>query len=260
MSVATSRHRPGAALISACIVIALGAAPLAHAEAVGTVRARTQRSAAPDLASQEGTYDVGNTLVLVCSTHGQPVTGHATSSAPGAWDDLWYRTSDGHYVPDADIETAAPNQVTQDCGVLNSAGPQADSREDRAIAWANAHVGSDDYPFACGQFVANAYGRPNLGAISALAFHDQLAQAGQIHLDGDIPKGALVFSHSVWDTVDGVSYGHVVIARGDGTYVSGGMTASNGVSHTVQILSSWNPSDGAQYLGWATAPANWPGA
>lgn len=245
------------ALVGACIV-ALAAAPLAHAEAIGTVRAQTQRSTSPDLASQEGTYDVGNTLVLVCATHGQRVTGLA-----GGADDLWYRTSDGHYVPDVDVETGAP--AAQDCGVLDPADTapvtqQADTREDRAIAWASDHVGSDDYPFACGQFVANAYGRSSLGASSALAFHDQLAQAGQIHPDLDIPKGALVFSHSVWDTVDGVSYGHVVIARGDGTYVSGGMTASVGVSHTVQVLSSWNPSEGAQYLGWATAPADWPGA
>ncbi|BBZ27467.1 hypothetical protein MMAD_17620 [Mycolicibacterium madagascariense] len=246
-------------LIGVSAVAALAFGPPAHAESVGTVRAPTQRSTAPDLASQAGTYDVGNAVVLVCSTHGQRVAGPT-----GSGDDLWYRTSDGDYVPGVDVETTA-GPVAPDCGVLDAAGagpaPQlAASREDRAIAWANARVGSDDYPFACGQFVANAYGRPGLGAISALAFHDQLAQAGQIHLDGDIPKGALVFSHSGWDNVDGVSYGHVVIARGDGTYVSGGMTASAGVSHTVQVLTSWNPSDDAQYLGWATAPADWPGA
>lgn len=257
-------HRVGAALVSVGAVTALAAAPIAQAEATGTVKAQTQRSTAPNIASQDGSYQAGDKLTLVCSTHGQKVKGFFSFNIPGGWDDMWYRTSDGHYVPDVDIETGTLNAVAGDCGTLGSGGgappaQQAGSREDRAIAWANAQVGSDAYPILCGQFVANAYGQPNLGASSALAFHDQLDRAGQIHMDKNIPKGALVFSHSKWDTIDGVTYGHVLLARGDGTYVSGGVSTGFGSGHTVQILNSWNPAGGAEYLGWASAPAGWSG-
>ncbi|MCV7377559.1 hypothetical protein BST11_02750 [Mycobacterium alsense] len=140
------------------------------------------------------------------------------------------------------------------------------AKEDRAVAWANSKVGSNDYVFACGRFVANAYGEPGLGYPSALAFHDHLAATKQIHMDTDIPKGALVFSQSPWD-IDGAGHqGHVVIARGDGTFVSGGVDQSSqlnvagvGGGSTVQIFKSWNPAPGAEYLGWAPPPATWPG-
>ena len=73
-------------------------------------------------------------------------------------------------------------------------------------------------------------------------------------MEGAPPKGALVFSQSVWDN----GAGHVVIARGDGTFVSGGIWKGyHGVAgggHNVQVLSSWNPARGATYLGWAVAP------
>jgi hypothetical protein len=253
-----------ASAASSCAILAVSPVVPAHAEATGTVAAQTQRSTAPNLASQDGTYAVGQKLTLICSTHGQKVKGHFSFNIAGGWDDLWYRTSDNHYVPDVDVETGTLDVVAADCSTLDPQGsgpaPQsAGAREDRAVAWANGKVGSDDYPILCGQFVANAYGKSNLGPPSAIAFHDQLAGAGQIHMDMNIPKGALVFSHSSWDTIDGVTYGHVLLARGDGTYVSGGVSPKFGSGHTVQVLNSWNPAGGAQYLGWAYAPADWPG-
>ena len=51
----------------------------------------------------------------------------------------------------------------------------------------------------------------------------------------------------------------VMISRGDGSFVSGGASPSFGTGHTVQVANSWNPSIGATYLGWAFAPADWPG-
>lgn len=135
----------------------------------------------------------------------------------------------------------------------------AATREDRAIDWADDRLGSDAYNFRCGQFVANAYGKPNLGFNSALEFHDHLAAIGQIHSDTDFPKGALVFSISDFDVDNGVHQGHVMIARGDGTFISGGMSQDSGTGHTVQVANSWNPDRTAGYLGWASAPADWPG-
>jgi hypothetical protein len=51
---------------------------------------------------------------LVCATRGQNVNGFFTSDIPGGWDDLWYRTSDGHFVADADIATASLNVAAPD--------------------------------------------------------------------------------------------------------------------------------------------------
>lgn len=52
--------------------------------------------------------------------------------------------------------------------------------------------------------------------------------------------------------------GHVVIAQGNGTYISGGVwkgwSGVAGAGHNVQVLNSWNITPGAQYLGWAYAP------
>ena len=52
--------------------------------------------------------------------------------------------------------------------------------------------------------------------------------------------------------------GHVVIAQGDGTFVSGGLWTGYqglaGAGHNVQVMNTWNPSPGATFLGWAVAP------
>jgi hypothetical protein len=259
------RKVPVIAVAGLTVAALLTAAP-ASAAVTGTVKVRTQRTSAPSLASQVGWYESGTKVTLSCSSHGQPVKGFFSFNIPGGWDDLWYRTSDGSFVADVDIETGTLNSVTPDCGAAPAPAPSAapaaapqGSREDRAVAWANGQVGSDSYDHLCGRFVANAYGKPNLGAASAQIFHDQLAGSGQIHMDRNYPKGALVFSASNWDVYKGVHQGHVVLSRGDGSFVSGGVSTSFGSGHTVQILRSWNPSPGAQYLGWASAPAGWQG-
>jgi hypothetical protein len=241
-----------AATVCLIVAAALGAAP-ASAGVTGKAKVRTRRASAPNLASQVGWFEAGEVIELQCSTHGQPVKGFFSFNIPnGGWDDLWYRSTSGQYVADVDIETGTLNSVTPDCNAAPAAAPQG-SREDRAVAWANGQVGSNGYTFMCGRFVANAYGKDQLGVSSALVFHDQLASAGQIQMDQNIPKGALVFSMSKWDVLNGVHQGHVVIARGDGTYVSGGAEgftpAAGGTGASVQILRSWNPARDAQYLG-----------
>jgi hypothetical protein len=191
------------------------------------------------------------------------VKGFFSFNIPGGWDNLWYKTSDGNFVADVDIETGTLKDVTQDCGVGGGPAPApvaapSSSKADAAVAWANGQIGSDAYDFECGRFVANAYGRPQLGAPSALAFHDQLASQGKIHVDGAPPAGALVFSVSDWDVWRWVHQGHVDIAQADGTFVSGGVSKDYhglaGAGHTVQLLPVPNPSPGATPLGWAYAP------
>lgn len=232
-------------------------APLAHADVSATVKAQTQRMSDANLGSQQdGSYNAGDQVSLVCSKRGQPVKGYFSFNIPGGFDDLWYKTSDGHFVADVDIETGTLDVVTPECGgAPQPQPPVSESRADAAVDKANSMVGTDTFgDVGCGKFVAAAYGVPGIGYNTAKQFRDALASQGKIHMEGDPPKGALVFSQSSWDQ----GAGHVVIARGDGTFVSGGVYKGyNGIAgggHNVQVLPNWNPAQGAAYLGWAVAP------
>jgi hypothetical protein len=235
----------------------------AAGQPAGTVKARTQKMSDATLNShQNGWYNPGERLTLVCSKRGQPVKGFFSFNIPGELDNLWYKTSDGNFVADVDIETGTLDAVAPDCGAPTPAPaphPPApaptSSKADAAVAKANSMVGTDAFgPSGCGRFVAAAYGVPGIGYHTAKQFRDALAGQGKIHMNGIPPKGALVFSQSGWDG----GAGHVVIARGDGTFASGGVAKSYrgvaGGGSNVQVLPNWNPASGATYLGWATAP------
>ncbi|QCV96497.1 hypothetical protein FEZ30_15680 [Acidipropionibacterium acidipropionici] len=233
----------------------------AHAATTNdTVMATTQRMSSATLNSrQNGAYAAGRHPNLVCYTRGQSVKGYFSKWISGGWDNLWYRTGDGYWIADVDIQTASSGPVGPQCPSGGSTAPApASTKAQRAVSWAIGQVGSDSYLGMCGQFVANAYGTPHLGYKDAITFYYALNSAGQIH-GGAAPAGALVFSRSSWD----LGHGHVDIAVGDGTYVSGGVGSDygsiRGHGHNVQLLRTWNPSPGAQYLGWAYAPASWPG-
>jgi surface antigen len=53
------------------------------------------------------------------------VKGFFSFNIPGGWDDLWYKTSDNHYVADVDIETGTLKDVTKDCGDGGTGAPAA---------------------------------------------------------------------------------------------------------------------------------------
>jgi len=65
---------------------------------------------------QDGWYNPGDRLTLVCSKRGQNVKGYFSFNIPGGWDNLWYKTSDGHFVADVDIETGTLDAVAPACG------------------------------------------------------------------------------------------------------------------------------------------------
>lgn len=245
------------AIIGTAVAASIGFAPSAAA-ASATVKARTQRMADANLNSgQIGWYNPGDVVTLVCSKRGQPVKGYFSFNIPGGWDNLWYKTSDGQFVADVDIETGTLDVVAPDCGAGGAPPPpaQSSSKADAAVNKANSMVGTDAFgDVGCGKLVAAAYGVPGIGYNTAKQFRDALAAQGKIHMDGAPPKGALVFSESSWDR----GAGHVVISRGDGTFVSGGVWKGYqgiaGGGHNVQVLPNWNPATGAAYLGWADAP------
>lgn len=99
----------------------------ASADGSATVKTHTQKMAQSNLNGQQnGWYNEGDQLSLVCSERGQAVQGFFSFNIPnGGWDNLWYRTSDGSYVADVDIETGTLDVVAPDCSQLNAPAPAA---------------------------------------------------------------------------------------------------------------------------------------
>lgn len=122
---------------------------------------------------------------------------------------------------------------------------------DAAIAKAESALGTDQFgPWGCEAFVAYAYGVPQAqygwdGAAETM--YQTLLREGQIHTDMDAPRGALVFSKSPYGA-------HIDIARGDGTYISGGVQGLKrgyGDGHNIQILPTPHVGSGWSYRGWS---------
>jgi VCBS repeat-containing protein len=83
---------------------------------VGTVMARTQKMSAANLASQLlGWYEAGAKVSLVCYARGQSVKGYYSYAISGGYDNLWYKTADGVFTADVDINTGSNNPVTGAC-------------------------------------------------------------------------------------------------------------------------------------------------
>ncbi len=136
--------------------VSLAAAP-ANAETTGTVKARTQRTSAPNLDSQTGWWEVGTPVDLQCSTPGQAVKGFFSFNIPnGGWDNLWYRTPSGDYIADVDIETGTLKSVTPACSDLDAQQQQQQQPEPKlgllggvdVAGWCRKHslAGGDPAP------------------------------------------------------------------------------------------------------------------
>lgn len=81
---------------------------------VGVVMVQTQRMTSATLKSQQlGWYAAGTKLSLVCHAAGQAVKGYFSFNIKGGFDSTWYKTTDGGFVADVDIQT----------GTLNALGP-----------------------------------------------------------------------------------------------------------------------------------------
>jgi hypothetical protein len=136
--------------------------------------------------------------------------------------------------------------------------PAASSKVEAAITKALSMVGRNDFgDVGCVKFVTAAYNAPATGYLTAKEWRNGLNAQGKIHMDTNPPRGALVFSESAADS----GAGHVDIALGDGTFVSGGVWTGwteekgslGGGGSNQQVLSSWNIGDNT-YLGWADPP------
>ncbi len=108
--------------IGLMMAVVSNAAPEAHArEVTALVMVQTQRTSAPNLASQYKSppimvwWQKGVRVYLSCYVRGQAVKGYYSRYIPGGWDNLWYRTPSGDYIADVDIETGSNNPVTGHC-------------------------------------------------------------------------------------------------------------------------------------------------
>jgi hypothetical protein len=124
---------------------------------------------------------------------------------------------------------------------------------DVAIARAESLLGSDQFgAYGCEALVAFAYDVPQEkygwdGASESM--YQTLLGQDQIHTDMNPPRGALVFSK-------GSDGPHIDIARGDGTYISGGvqgLARGYGDRHNIQILPTPNVGRKWQYRGWSSS-------
>jgi hypothetical protein len=104
-------------------------------------------------------------------------------------------------------------------------------------------VGQTGWDGWCERFAENAYGTTGRYGSALIDFSTQQA-AGRMHYDLNPPAGALTFFRNAYDG----GYGHVMLSRGDGSYISTGPT--------VRIVAA---SYGGRFIGWAFAPDSWPG-
>lgn len=201
---------------------------------------------------QNGWYNPGDKLTLMCSKHGQPVRGYFSFDEPnGGWNDLWYKTSDGDFVAGVDIKTGALKPVSADCGEGASAPAYADGRAAQALAWARDQMATDPNrqeggnPVPCEVFVEEAYNHAFRYPSAMAAFNDLRAK-GEIQTNADrIPVGAIVFtSNPAFDQGNG----HVMLSQGDGTY----LTANYVTAPHIRVVIVSPPN---QFLGWAYAPS-----
>ncbi len=115
-----------------------------------------------------------------------------------------------------------------------------------AVQWARTQLGSTIWAYRCERFVEEAYGTRYIFASAWVA-----AQHVTLHHSAvtTAPPGALVFFGP--DSANR-GYGHVGLSLGGGKMIS--------ALETVQITDiPKSPYWSSLYLGWAYAPASWPG-
>lgn len=143
-----------AATVGCVLATWLSFAPTASAAPTARAAVTTQRMSGPTLnVRQAGWYPAGAQLGLSCFARGQSVQGYYSPWFPGGWDNLWYRTTDGFWVADIDIDTGSNNPVTGACParIFNPTG---------AALWAINHYTDPDGMWLsadCTYFVSKAW-------------------------------------------------------------------------------------------------------
>lgn len=125
---------------------------------------------------------------------------------------------------------------------------------DKAIAWAMAQQGREDYSFRCLAFVEDAYEEGNtieiFGGDTAKESADQYGVSGAS--SGEPPRGAFVFYDMTGELFDErANYGHVGLHLGHGWVIHAWDVVRIDHYAAVEAL---EPAEGwttPRYLGWA---------
>jgi surface antigen len=215
------------ALVAAMVTQSTIATPLAFADASATVEVQTQRMSDASLTSrQDGSYNAGDQLTLVCAKRGPQVRNLFNSSAPGRGNDLWYRTSDGHFVADADIETGTLKVAAPECNpTLADADAQSASATGVTRTAGATRAVNPGTPGQCTWGAAQKWfevsGSYPALAGNAMSWNDNAAAAGWTVTDDPQDRSIVVFEPGV---VGAGSVGHVawvdsVSQRADGQWI-----------------------------------------
>ncbi|MDP5226713.1 MULTISPECIES: peptidoglycan DD-metalloendopeptidase family protein [Arthrobacter] len=252
------------ALLSAGLLVV---APSANAAApTAKVAVTTQRMAKPTLNStQLGWYNAGQTLTLSCYSRGQAVTGYYSPWLPnGGFDDYWYKTSDGGFVADVDINTNSNSPITPACNDPFTTAPNPSVTGTAAIGQVlRANPGTWD-PAATFSYQWLLAGAPVTGATAATWTPPAtaLGKAVSVRVTGTRPGFAATTRTSA-----------ATAALGKGTLVPGvpsiagtpipgqTLTASPGAwspaaSYTYQWRRNGAPITGATAAGYLVAAAD----
>ena len=212
------------ALLSGAALVGTGVLPASAA--TGTVvtdsgTGVTIRSGNATSFGSVGTQPDG-AVTIDCQIYGEPVTGKFGRSL------IWDHIPGKGFITDAYVNTGSSGLVAPLC--------TSNPRADKAIAWYAARSGSTAFQGYCEMAAENSYGKTAIWASAMADWNDAVARGAAHRGDLNPPKGALVF----WDLA--APYGHVGVAKGDGTF----WATSVGGAIGTRALPYFN-----SYLGWA---------
>jgi uncharacterized protein YraI len=205
---------------------ALGTGTLTASAATGTVVTDSGQGVAIRSGNATSFGSVGTQpngpVEIDCQIYGEPVTGKYGRSL------VWDHIPGKGYITDSYVNTGSSGLIAPLC----TSNPRADN----AIAWYAARNGSTAFQGYCEMAAENSYGKTAIWASAKADWNDAVAR-GVAH-PGNLnpPKGALVF----WDLA--APYGHVGVAKGDGTFWATSVSGAIG-TRTLPYFNS--------YLGWA---------
>ena len=121
-------------------------------------------------------------------------------------------------------------------------------REQRAIDWMRAQIGSTRWNGLCELMIEQAYGRSGQYP-TALSHANTMLARGQMHIgDRNVPAGAIAYFGAA--VVNG-NNGHVMISIGNGQFISNGY---NNIGARIVTLDNVGAGP---YIGWSWADDGW---
>ncbi len=200
-----------------------------------SVMAATAKMSGPYLTNyaKKGTYAKAAKVKLACYTWGQSISGWAGTS------NLWYRTSDGNYIADTNVNTGSNSAVTAACPRVSLATFVSDTR---GKTWANAAGGfSGECVSLVSQYLWRVYGIKSGSWGNAVDYRSAGTGGNQLKAKGFAWSTNKSFKNGdilVWGSAP---YGHI------GIYYNGQVYDQNDGRHA--------PARTANYSGnvWASS-------